>query len=204
MRREKNSVLNLIRDSSFRRTPQDRLELMLALFGHTGRVYCLTFSDDYLPENFKGVREVWRHYLRQLRKVLGRSFDYIYVIEGKHGDHRYHIHLVLRDEDFSPAIIRKHWGYGHVDSGPLLLSPEDSFLRTAIYFTKERTDGVVLPIGCRTWVASRSLTRQLQPPEKWRSDSGEIPVPDCVGYLAETTKMNPFGMFRFASFIEQK
>ena len=70
------------------------------------------------------------------------------------GNHRYHIHLVLRDEDFSPAEVRFLWPGGSVDDEPLLLGPRDNYRRTARYFCKERTDGVVLPIGARTWVAS--------------------------------------------------
>lgn len=52
---EKNKILRLVRDSSFRRTPVDRLELMLALFGWRASVYCLTFDEDHLPDSFQEV-----------------------------------------------------------------------------------------------------------------------------------------------------
>lgn len=202
VRREKNEILNLLRDSSFRRTPVDRLELMLALFGHTGQVYCLTFEDQFLPPDFQSVRRVWRNFLNAMRRYRGHPFDYVYVIEGKHGDHRYHIHLVLRGQDFTPAELRYLWPGGHVDHEPLLLSPDDTFRRTAKYFTKERTDGVVLPIGSRTWVASRSLYHQLPPLEKIPCKRGQIRIPSNCRRLSQETKSNPFGEYRYASWMK--
>lgn len=201
VRREKNEILRHIRDSSFRRTPVDRLELMLALFGHSGQVYCLTFEDQFLPPDFKSVRRVWRNFLNTMRRYRERPFDYVYVIEGKHGDHRYHIHLVLRGQDFTPAEVRYLWPGGHVDHEPLLLGKDDTYRRTARYFTKERTDGVVLPIGSRTWVASRSLYDQLPPLEKKMVQSGKIHLPSNCRKLKQEAKANPFGEFRYASYM---
>lgn len=202
VRREKNEIQNLIRNSSFRRTPVDRLELMLALMGFRASVYCLTFAPEHLPPDFKGVRRAWRGYLAALRRWRKGPFDYIYVIEGRHGDHRYHIHLVLRDADFSPAEVRYLWAYGMVDDEPLILSPTDSFARTARYFTKERTDGVVLPIGSRTWVASRSLYAKLPPPETTTVETGRINLPPGCRLMKQEAKSNPFGEYRYAAYIK--
>lgn len=204
VRREKNEIIHLLRNSSFRRTPVDRLELMLGLFGWRASVYCLTFADDYLPPNFKEVRRIWRNYLGALRRWRKEPFDYIYVIEGKHGDHRYHIHLVLRDEDFAPAEVRYLWGQGAVADEPLLLSKDDSFRRTARYFCKEKTDGVVLPIGARTWVASRSLYQALPAPSKCTAQSGSIHIPPDARWRQEESKTNPFGEYRYAAYIRPK
>ena len=202
VRREKSRIRALTRDACFRRTPVDRLELMLALFGWRASVYCLTFDPDHLPGSFQEVRRIWRNFLRAMRRWRKQSFDYVYVIEGRHGDHRYHIHLVLRDEDFSPAEVRFLWPGGSVDDAPLLLGPRDNYRRTARYFCKERTDGVVLPIGARTWVASRSLYRQLPPPEKGQAEQGEIPVPPDAAWAEENAVRNPFGAYRYAAYIE--
>ena len=192
----------LTRDACFRRTPVDRLELMLALFGWRASVYCLTFDPDHLPGSFQEVRRIWRNFLHAMRRWRKQPFDYVYVIEGRHGDHRYHIHLVLRDADFSPAEVRFLWPGGSVDDAPLLLGPRDNYRRTARYFCKERTDGVVLPIGARTWVASRSLYRQLPPLEKCQAEQGEIPVPPDAAWAEENAVRNPFGAYRYAAYIE--
>lgn len=202
VRQEKNAIISFLRNSSFRRTPVDRLELMLALFGAAGHVYCLTFEEMFLPESFRDVRLVWRNFLNAMRRYRARPFDYVYVIEGKHGDHRYHIHMVLRRDDFTPADVRYLWPGGHVDDEPLLLSRSDTYRRTAKYFTKERTDGIILPIGSRTWVASRSLYDQLPPPEKTEVKTGCIRIPSSCRILDKESKANPFGEYHYAAYMQ--
>ena len=201
-RAEKNKILRPPRDSSVCRTRVDRLELRLALFGYEGSVYTLTFDREHEPERFQDVRRAWRSFLYQLKKWRGRPFDYIYLIEGRHGDHRYHIHLVLRDGDFSPAEVRHLWRFGsNVDDQPLLRNPQDSYRRTAKYFNKEASDGIVIPVGGRTWVCSRSLVGQLPPAEYWRDGSGEIPVPKDARNRGTYHTANEFGQYRYAWYI---
>lgn len=201
-RTEKNKILRPPRDSSVCRTKVDRLELRLALFGYEGSVYTLTFDPEHEPQKFQDARRAWKNFLYRLRKWRKRPFDYIYLIEGRHGDHRFHIHLVLRDSDFTPSEVRFLWQQGYVDDQPLLRSPHDSFRRTAKYFNKEATDGITIPIGSRTWVCSRSLVKQLPPVECWRDSSGEIPIPanaQCHGTYATA---NAFGAYRYAWYVE--
>ena len=41
---------------------------------------------------FQDVRRAWRSFLYRLKKwKKGVPFDYVYLIEGRHGDHRYYI-----------------------------------------------------------------------------------------------------------------
>ncbi len=204
-RAEKNKVLRPPRDSSVCRTRVDRLELRLALFGYEGSVYTLTFDREHEPQRFAGVRKSWRSFLRRMKLWRGRPFDYIYLIEGRHGDHRYHIHLVLRDSDFPPAEVRWLWRFGeNVEDQPLLLGPKDTYRRTARYFNKEATDGITIPVGARTWVCSSSLTRQLPPAERWLDASGEINVPEGVRRSGGCSVSNEFGAYRYAWYIEEK
>ena len=65
----------------------DRLELRLALFGYEGSVYTLTFDREHEPEGFRDVRRAWKSFCKRLRRWRARGFDYIYLIEGRHGDH---------------------------------------------------------------------------------------------------------------------
>lgn len=204
-RTEKNKILRPPRDSSVCRTRVDRLELRLALFGYEGSVYTLTFDNEHEPQTFKDVRRVWRSFLYQLKKWRARPFDYIYVIEGRHGDHRYHIHVVLRDSDFSPAEIQYLWKFGpNVDDEPLLRHSKDRYRRTAIYFNKEATDGIVLPVGGRTWVCSQSLVKKLPPLELWRDSSGVIPIPENIRFSGKYNTNNEFGAYRFAWYLEPR
>lgn len=180
--------------------------LRLALFGFEGSVYSLTFDEGHLPPKFTDARRCWRSFLRRLNLWKPAwSRDYVYLIEGRHGGHRYHIHLVLRDSDFSPAEVRYLWRFGdNVDDGPLLKSPYDSYRRTAAYFNKEATDGVSIPISARTWVASRHLNRQLPPPEVWRDPSGGIEIPDDVLVSGRNHVENQFGAYSYGWFIQKK
>jgi hypothetical protein len=201
-RTEKNKILRPPRDSSVCRTRVDRLELRLALFGKEGTVYALTFDREHEPQRFQDVRRAWRSFLYRLKKWRGRPFDYVYLIEGRHGDHRFHIHLVLRDSDFSPAEVRCLWKFGQdVDDQPLLRYPHDSYRRTARYFNKEATDGIAIPISARTWVCSRSLVKQLPPLECWWDSSGEIPIPKAARSRGVYHTGNEFGQYRYAWYI---
>lgn len=202
-RAEKNKILLPKGDSSVCRTRVDRLELRLALYGYEGSHYTLTFDNEHLPDSFKACRKIWKKFLRVLTKWKpGWSRDYVYLIEGRHGDHRFHIHLVVRDSDFSPAEIRYLWTYGtDVDDEPVLRGPHDSYRRLARYFNKEATDGVTIPIGTRTWVCSKSLIAKLPPMEKFRSSTGYIRIPKDARARGTYDTQNEFGVYRYAWYI---
>ncbi|WP_300415859.1 hypothetical protein [uncultured Oscillibacter sp.] len=201
-RAEKNKILRPPRDSSVCRTRVDRLEVMLALFGYAGSFYTLTFKDEFLPASFHETENVWRAFLRKLKQWLGRPFDYVYNIEGKHGDHRYHLHLVVRDGDFAPAELQYLWSRGWVDDEPLLRGPGDSFRRTARYMLKESTDGVVIPTNKRVCRWSRSLNRALPEPERFEARNGVIRIPRDAMSRGEYQTENAFGAYRYAWYIK--
>lgn len=204
-RAEKNKILRPPRDSSVCRSTVDRLELLLALFGYDGWSYTLTFDDDHLPEAFREVRKRWKSLLRRMKIYHGGPMDYVYLIEGKHGDHRYHLHLTVRYSDFPPTVMEDLWRFGFVQGEPLLMlgrNPYDTYRRTARYYCKERTDGVTIPIDARTWVASRSLRAQLPEPEYFRADTWSIDIPtDCRVYGRNQVD-NAFGHYQYAWYIE--
>lgn len=204
-RAEKNKILHPPRDSSVCRTRVDRLELRLALFWFEGTRYDLSFDAEHLPGKFRDARRIWRNFLARLRRwKKGEPFDYIYLVEGRHGDHRYHLHIVLRYSDFPPSAIQYLWKYGNVEDEPLLRGPHDSYRRTAKYFNKEATDGLILPIGARLWNCSRSLSKQLPPPERWKDESGVIEIPENVSISGKNSVETPFGSYYYAWYIEQK
>jgi len=202
-RRDKNEIIRSPH-SAVCRSQADRLELRLALFGYEGNHYTLTYDDEHLPKNFAGVRNTLRaFFLRAKRWRNGRPFDYIYCIEGKHGDHRYHVHLVLRGSEFSPAEVRFLWKNGMVDDEPVLMKT-GGFRRLAEYFNKERSDGFVIPVGRHPWSCSRNLSRQLPPPERWRDESGVVEIPDDVSWATRGSRVNDFGSYYYGAYILQK
>ena len=202
----KNKVLHPARDSAVCHTPVDRLELRLALMGWDATHYTLTFDDDHLPPDYKDARRQWHNFCLKLQRHSPHApMDYIRCIEGKHGDHRYHYHIVLRDQDFSPAEIRHLWVGGEdVDDEPVLRQPRDSFARLARYFNKERSDGIVLPIDSKPWTCSRSLTAQLPAVQRWEDSSGVIEIPDNVFASGRNSVENEFGSYYYAWYIKPK
>lgn len=201
-RQQKNQVLRAASESPVCHTPTDRLELRLALFGYEGVNYTLTFDDEHLPRTYRDVQAVWRRFLGRLRYWRGRPFDYVYCIEGRHGDRRYHIHMTVRYSDFPPLYMEELWGQGYVAERPLLLGPLDSYRRTARYYTKERSDGITIPISSHPWVASVSLRQQLPPLERWEDISDKIVIPEGVWGHGESGKRNQYGAYRYAWWIE--
>lgn len=205
-RKQKNE-LRRTQDGTFERRQVDRLELRLALMGYQSTMHTLTFDDAHLPQDFRGVRRALKAFFKRAqrwRAVLDKepTFDYIYAIEGLHGQRRYHVHLITRDEDFAPVEIAWLWKNGIVDNEPVLMA-RGGFRRLSEYLCKERSDGFVIPIGRHPWSCSRSLTSKLPPAEKWREDSGEILIPDDAIWVRRGGTENDFGAYRYASWIER-
>ena len=45
------------------------------------------------------------------------------------------------------------FGVKAIDDEPLLRGPADSYRRMARYYTKESTDGIIIPTGSRPWTS---------------------------------------------------
>ena len=198
-RRDKNEIVRS-KHTAVCRTQVDRLELRLAEFGFQGSHYTLTCDDFHLPRDYEGMRRFFRAFRSRIQRWHGGSFDWIGCIEGKHGDHRLHVHLVLRDGDFSPAEVRHLWRAGEVDDEPVLLQ-DGGYRRLAKYFNKERPDGFIIPLGKHPWSCSRGLKGQIPDPERWRDDNGLIDVPDNVIWCRRGAHENDFGAYYYASYI---
>lgn len=196
----------------------DRLEIRLALLGLMGTHYTLTFDNTTLPWDFPETRRRLRNFLARVgRWRRGEPLDYVYAIEGLHGDHRYHIHFCCDYGDLAPAEVQTLWGQGSVNDEPVLLFHEyrdpqtgervkvcdGGFRRLAEYLNKERTDGVVIPIGRHPWSCSRSLNNKVPPPERWMDTSGGILVPDNVVWARKGGTENDFGAYYYGSWIER-
>mgnify|MGYP000020946228 CR=1 FL=1 len=157
LKAQRRTVLN--RDST------DRLELMIALMGKCATHYILEFDDEHLPERFADVRKALRAFLRRVERYRGKGgLDYIPAIEGLHGAHRYHIHLVADYRQLSPAEVRFLWQCGEVTDWPVFKRHGKAlgYRYLARYLTKERSDGIIIPVGRHPWSCSRSL-RAFQP-----------------------------------------
>lgn len=199
---EEMAVIEKARRTVTNRKSVDRVELLLALFGWTGSHHTLTYDNEHLPPTYADVQRSCKAFIKRARRHLNeRPFDYIYCIEGRHGDHRYHIHVVLSDEDFSSDDVKALWRNGNIVSEPALKGKE-GYRPLAKYFVKERTDGIIIPINRHPWVASQTLYKRLPPAEIWYTDNGRIDIPDNILFPAHKTyNENAYGAFNYASYI---
>ena len=78
--------------------------------------YCvLTFQEDKLPPEKVQADARFAYFLRLLRERGCRDIHYLKVLEHKHGDARFHFHVILHGVGVTAPIIRAAWGdtYGH-------------------------------------------------------------------------------------------
>lgn len=136
------------------------------------------------------------------------AFDYVYCIEGLHGNRRYHVHFVTDYYQIGKSEIEYLWRRGMInpddEPGPVL-QKRGGFRRLAEYFNKERTDGFIIPIGRHPWSVSKSLRDKLPKPEKWTDDCGEIIVPQDAVWVSSPCRLsNDFGVYNYVSWIEPR
>lgn len=198
------------------RSSVDRLENLLGVMGYGGTQYVLTFDDGHLPWDFPGVRRALRAFVARAVRWKEGPLDYIYCIEGLHGDRRYHIHFVCDYNDLSPTEVRKLWRDGIVlreepvlkvrvrrdpVTGTYAKEYEGGFRRLAEYFHKERTDGVIIPIGRHPWGCSKSLLAKAPVPERWMDPSGAIEIPEPLLWRRSKSVANQFGAWHYGAWI---
>ena len=162
------------------RSQADRLEIQMAAIGWNAMHYILTFSPENLPKNFDGVRAALHSFMQAVRRERQRqgkpkSFDYIPIIEGLHEP--YHIHLICDAKELDPCDIQRLWTFGMCKPPEWVLADKSGFRRLAMYFTKERQDGYMIPVGKHPRTCSRSLRGKITEPERWMDDDGTI-TPD--------------------------
>lgn len=195
------------------RSDKDRIELRLATIGWDATHYVLTFDDEHLPKNYSGVQTALRSFIKTVRRWRARlgkppDFDWLAVIEGKHGDHRWHVHFVADYYELSPAEVCSLWRFGFPDDddqsfvGALVLLDQKGFRRLAEYLDKEAR-----PVGKRKFSCSRSLDRKIAEPCRWEASSGTIRPSKsavCVSYIHGTEPEqwdNGWGKYRKLSWL---
>lgn len=186
------------------RTSLDKLELRLALFAYDGIFYSLNFDNAHLPANWAGVERVWDAFLKRLRRWSRKPVEfYVYRMEGLHGDHRYHIHAFLRDQDFPPAVVQYLWTWGNAydvrwDRARVL--SEGGYRGLAIYFTKE-----VPEVGRHPWGCSRALSKYIPPPEVTTCKSGMVRLPKGATPLPmrgrDRPQLGDWGLYGYSRYL---
>lgn len=179
-----------------------RLELLIAAnYGIRDLYITLTYDDDHLPRNREGARKIIQAFLRRLRKARkerGQELRYIYVTEHKHGEGRWHHHVLINATGEDYALIRQLWGQGNVDFNPIRIDRDKNFETLARYLCKEQRDMV----GNRLWSCSRNLRKPETECFRVPNDT-PLTVPESAEIVLEDTGdvSTAYGHYRYIKYL---
>ena len=182
------------------RTAQGRLEMLIAANFDKEDLFCtLTYRDDCLPVTLAEAKKILRAFLRLLRRERQRNgldLKYVYVTEGKHGDKRYHHHLLINATGpHDLEMICSLWKYGDMTEVKRIEGRE--YIDVARYLTKESLEGK--PVGAQMWTRSRNLV--LPTVESYFvPDNATVQPPPGAHVLERDEKLNEYGGFIYLKY----
>lgn len=183
-----------------------KLELrMAAAFSLDALVITLTYDDDHLPDNYTGAAQCLAKFLRQLRQVRkarGEDLLYIYVSEGKHGDHRFHHHVIINETGRDYEDIRSLWIYGTDIDIETIASRGGwhGYRNWAVYLSKERREASLN--GKKMFVCSRNLPKPESYSE-WATDSTSIETPPGAEELERAGDRDAYASYQYIVYVQQ-
>lgn len=182
-----------------------KLELLIAAnFGQKDIFATLTYDDEHLPptrqEAIKRINAFWKR-LRKERQGKDQDLYYIYVTEHKHGDGRFHHHILVNATGEDYEQIRKQWGQGNVEFRSIRVNKEKHYETLARYLCKEQRDKV----GLRLWSGSRNLRKPERECFRVSDDTPlKMPPESRVIRLADTGNVKTaYGHYRYIKYISR-
>ena len=177
-----------------------KLELEIAANFGPKDLYCtLTYDDEHLPasreEAAKTIKAFWKR-LRAARSERRLELRYIYVTEHKHGDGRWHHHVLINATGRDYDEIRQLWGQGGVDFVQLRVDKEKAYESLARYLCKEQRDKV----GHRLWSGSRNLKKPETECFRVPEDT-DVTAPKQATVLADSSERTAYGHYHFIKYI---
>ncbi len=180
---------------------QRKLELLMAAnFEMEDLVITPTYRDADLPDSADVTRrrlgKVFKQ-LRAYRKARGMpELKYIYVLEGRHGDHRPHAHIIINASEGDLELFKSLWIWG--DDVQLNYIRDRGYDGWAGYLTKERREASLN--GKKQWVGSRNLK---QPEIKWAwvDDGASVDAPPGAQVLDEGGGRNEMASCRYIKYL---
>lgn len=185
-------------------TAQRKLEMLMATnFDEGDLVLTVTYRDEDLPDSAdvtrKHLGKVFAQ-MRAYRKARGLpDLKYIYVLEGRHGDHRPHAHIILNAAGGDLELMRSLWIWG--DDIQLNYIRERGYDGWAGYLTKERREASLN--GKKQFVGSRNLARPVTTYE-WVDDGTTVDAPPGAQVLDEGGGRNEIASCRFVKYLMPK
>lgn len=178
-----------------------KLELMLAANFRPGDlVVTLTSDDAHLPRDRQQASAQLKYFRSQLNKLRSskkQELRMIWSTESRHGDGRWHHHLVLNSTGDDYDAIRRLWIYGdNLEIKPLKIAGEKSYASLAKYMAKEQRER----IGLRSWSYSRSCKKPEIETFAVEADTS-LRAPKGSFVLSEKTERTEYSYYRILKYL---
>lgn len=178
-----------------------KLELLIAANFRRGDLWItLTYDDDHLPAGRREAcaqAQAFFDRLRLRRKRKGQPLQYLYCTEHKHGEGRWHHHVLVNRCGKDYSDILGAWGRGGVDIRTVRITKTKTFETLARYMTKEARDKV----GHRLWSGSRNLARPEATVESV-PETAELRIPRGVRKLDDSGDVRTmYGHYRYVKYL---
>lgn len=202
VRQGKKSLSSQARQQMNLKYAWQKLELEIAAnFGVRDLWVTLTYDDVHLPHSRRAANECFRALakkLRAVRKAQGQELRYIYVTEHKHGDGRWHHHVLINATGDDYELIRKLWGRGNVEFRPIRIDRDKNYETLARYMCKEQRDKV----GQRLWSGSRNLRKPERECFRVPNDTPLSVPKDAPITFADTGDVTTaYGHYRYIKYL---
>lgn len=185
-------------------TAQRKLEMLMACnFDENDLVLTVTYRDADLPDSADVTRKHLGKVFSQMRAYRKArdlpELKYIYILEGRHGDHRPHAHLIINAAGGDLELMRSLWIWG--DDIQLNYIRERGYDGWAGYLTKERREASLN--GKKQFVGSRNLDRPVTT-YAWVDDGTTVDAPPGAQVLDEGGGRNEIASCRFVKYLMPK
>ncbi|WP_417183899.1 hypothetical protein [Agathobaculum sp.] len=185
-------------------TAQRKLEMLMATnFDDTDLVLTVTHRDADLPDSADVTRKHLGKVFAQMRAYRKArdlpELKYIYILEGRHGDHRPHAHIIINAAGGDLELMRSLWIWG--DDIQLNYIRERGYDGWAGYLTKERREASLN--GKKQFVGSRNLDRPVTT-YAWVDDGTTVDAPPGAQVLDEGGGRNEIASCRFVKYLMPK
>lgn len=178
-----------------------KLELEIAANFGVGDLYAtFTYDDDHLPSSRKEANNrvaLFMRRLRAARKAAGQELRYIYVTEHKHGDGRWHHHILINATGDDFKQIRELWGQGGIEFIKLRIDRDKNYETLARYLCKEQRDKV----GLRLWSGSRNLHKPERECFRVPNDTPLTPPENAMVLTDSGDVRTAYGHFRYIKYL---
>lgn len=185
-------------------TAQRKLEMLMATnFDEGDLVLTVTYRDADLPDSADVTRKHLGKVFSQMRAYRKArdlpELKYIYILEGRHGDHRPHAHIIINAAGGDLELMRSLWVWG--DDIQLNYIRERGYDGWAGYLTKERREASLN--GKKQFVGSRNLDRPVTT-YAWVDDGTTVDAPPGAQVLDEGGGRNEIASCRFVKYLMPK